>query len=87
MATQKEKIEKKQLEVKADTFTGSLYSQFVGVTVTDLDITLEFVFINTRTGKHGEVVSRVTLPRQAGEGLAKVIMELIEKHDARKKEV
>ena len=44
--------------VNVNTYVGSVYSQLVGVTVTDIDVTLEFVFINPRDNTKGQVVSR-----------------------------
>ena len=79
MATKKSQS-KQGLSVDASSFTGSQYSQIVGVTVTDKDITLEFVYINPRDKTQGEVVSRVTLPSAAGESLAETIKNIIAKH-------
>lgn len=67
--------------VNAGSFRGSSYSQVIGVTVTDVDVTLEFVYVNPRSKTQGEVVARVTLPRQSGEDLAKSILETIERHE------
>lgn len=72
------------VEVKAGTVVGSTYAQIVGISVTDTDLTLEFVFVNPRPRvdgkKEGQVVSRVTLPINAGLGLANVITETINQH-------
>lgn len=65
-------------------FRGSTYSQLVGVTVTDVDVTLEFVFINPRDNTKGQVVSRITLPRNVGTSLAETILTVIKMHDKRK---
>ncbi len=74
----------KVVNVKTDKVVGSLYSQVVGISVTDTDLTLEFVFVNPRPNaqgnKEGEVVSRVTLPINSGLGLANVIQETISQH-------
>lgn len=80
MAGKKSQSKPKGLTVNAGSFTGSKYSQLVGVTVTDDDITLEFVYINPRDNTKGEVVSRVTLPPAAGESLAETIKNTIAKH-------
>ena len=69
------------LKVNAGSFKGSVYSQFVGVTVTDADMTLEFVYINPRNKTEGEVVSRVTLPRAAGKGLAETVLKTMAMHE------
>lgn len=70
--------------INSSTFTGSAYAQFVGVTVTDVDITLEFVFINPRDNTKGQVVSRVTLPRKVGTSLAETIFTVMKMHEKKK---
>jgi len=84
MATKKSQSKSKGLSVNVSSFTGSQYSQLVGVTVMGKEITLEFVYINPRDNTKGEVVSRVTLPFDTGESLADTITNTIIKH--RKKE-
>lgn len=79
------KTEELTVNVKANTVTGSAYSQVVSVTVTDVDLTLEFVYINPRTKTDGQVVARVTLPLVAGVNLAKVINDTIMQHQSKKK--
>ncbi len=77
--------EGKTINVKSDKIVGSLYAQLVGVLVTDIDITLEFVYINSRPGgEDANVVSRITLPRIVGEGLAQNIKDIIAEHEAKK---
>jgi len=71
--------------VNAGTFVGSVYSQIVGISVTDNDLTLEFVFVNPRNNREGQVVSRVTLPINAGLGLADVIQKTINEHIKKKR--
>lgn len=66
--------------VDSKTYVGSVYSQIVGISVTDNDLTLEFVFVNPRNNKEGQVISRVTLPINAGIGLANAISDTINKH-------
>jgi len=72
------------VDVNVDTIIGSKYAQLVGISVSDVDITLEFVFVKPNAlpngNKQGQVVSRVTLPISAGLGLANVINETINKH-------
>lgn len=85
MAESKQKQQKK-IMVKTGTFLGSVYSQIVGVTVTDTDITLEFVYKHPRAEiTEAQVVSRITLPRAAGEDLAKAILDTVRLHESRKK--
>lgn len=80
----KDTTKPKGITINSGTFRGSLYSQIVGITVTDLDITLEFVYINPRDKTQGEVVSRVTLPRTSGEELAKKILMTVQAHEKSK---
>ena len=81
----RKKSQSGKLVVDAANYTGSHYSQLVSVTVTDFDITLEFVYINPRDKTKGEVVSRVTLPSQAGENLAEVIKNTVATHKKKEK--
>lgn len=70
------------LIVKSGTILGSTYAQIVGVVVTDIDITLEFVYKNPRPEiKEAQVVARVTLPVVAGRGLANSIIDTIKVHE------
>lgn len=74
----------KQFIIKSNTVIGTVYSQFVSVTITDIDLTLEFVYINPRPNKEdalqGEVVARVTLPIEAAQDLSGVIKDTLTKH-------
>lgn len=85
---EKKRQEQKQLIVKSNTITGTAYSQLVGVTITDIDLTLEFVYINPRQNKEGvqqgEVVARVTLPIEAARGLSESITDTLTKHFKKK---
>ncbi|OGD88888.1 hypothetical protein A3A54_01055 [Candidatus Curtissbacteria bacterium RIFCSPLOWO2_01_FULL_39_62] len=71
------------IEVNTRTIIGSVYSQLVSVTVSDLDVTIEFAYVNPRD-KKGELVSRVTLPKVAGESLANLILKTIKEHTEKK---
>lgn len=89
MTAEEKKYEKavpKKLTVKSDRVIGSLYAQMVGVVVTDIDITLEFVYLNPRPQiEEAHIVSRITLPRRAGESLSKAILDTIKEHEQKKK--
>ncbi len=85
MTEESKKITPITINVNTNSVIGSTYAQFVGVTVTDVDITLEFVYINPRSKTDGQVVSRVTLPKASGESLAKIILETIRQHEDKKK--
>lgn len=70
--------------INTGTVVGSTYAQLANVTVTDIDITLEFAFIHPRDKTMGQVVARVTLPRQVGEELAKIILTTAQMYEKRK---
>lgn len=75
----------KQLKVIMESVVGSVYAQIVSVVVTDSEITLEFAYINPRPGtEEAHVVSRVTLPRLAGENVAKAITNTIAEHEKKR---
>lgn len=87
MKDQKSEIggqQKKPLKVRSNTITGTAYSQLVSVTITDTDLTLEFVYINPRTTEedvlHGDVVARVTLPIEAARDLPELIKTTLSRH-------
>lgn len=74
------------ITVQTGTFLGSQFAQIVGVTVTNTDITLEFVFKNPRGEiKEAQVVSRVTLPIKVAQGLVETIVNTMKIHEAKKK--
>lgn len=83
MAEDQLKIEKAVI-VNTESFKGSLYSQIVGISVTDADLTLEFVYVNPRDNTKGDVVSRVTIPINGALGLSNAIQETINQHIKRK---
>lgn len=83
--TEIKKAEPITINVNAGSFIGSKYAQLTSVTVTDVDLTLEFVYINPREKTQGQVVSRVTLPLPSGENLAKIILETMKQHELKKK--
>lgn len=75
-----------ELSVNTSTFKGSQYAQIVGVSVTDIDITLEFVYKHPNPAiKEAQVVSRITMPKQAAIGLAETIYNTNKQHEAKKK--
>lgn len=73
-----------ELKVNTNTFVGTLYSQVASITITDIDITIEFVYVNPRE-KIGQIVSRVTMPKASGEDLAKTILNTMKVHETNKK--
>jgi len=74
----------KGLKVNPNTAVGTIYSQVVGVTVTDTEVTLEFVYVNPRLKDKGNVVSRITMPHSAALGLAEVVSKTIKKYESTK---
>jgi len=80
--------EQKKITVQTGTYLGSQYAHIVGVTVTDIDLTLEFVYKNPREEiTEAHVVSRVTLPISAAKELVEAIASTQKLHEARKKGV
>jgi hypothetical protein len=71
----------REIKVNPNTIIGTTYSQIVGITVSDNDVTLEFVYINPRQKDEGAVVSRVTLPKNVALDLSKTINLTIQSHD------
>ncbi len=69
-----------------DSYIGSIYAQTAVVTVTDIDITINFVYVNPRDVRSAQVVSRITLPRPSGEELANIIQSVVKMHEENKKE-
>jgi len=63
----------KETVINAGTVIGSTYAQFVNVSVSDIDVTIEFTFINPRDPSTGQVVARVTMPKAVGLDLANTI--------------
>lgn len=80
----KDKIQPTKLAVDANSHKGSVYSQVVGISVTDIDVTLEFVYVNPRDNTKGDVVARVTLPKTSGEDLANKILSTLKLHEENK---
>ena len=73
------------LNVNPNTVIGSTLSQIVGITVTDTEVTLEFVYVHPRDKSKGQVVARVSLPKKVAEELSKLIPSTIEQHENDKK--
>ena len=76
----------KEIKVNPNTIIGSAVSQLVGVTVTNIDVTLEFVYLNPRNQQEGNVISRITLPKNVATDLANTINVTIKKHDTKSPE-
>lgn len=63
---------------------GSLYSQKFNINVNELDMTMEFIYINPIT-KEEEVVSRITLPVEAAHQLPALLTKLLSEQAEKKK--
>jgi hypothetical protein len=81
----KESARNKTLHVNSTSITGTTYSQVAGVTVTDTEVTFDFIYLHPRDNTKGEVVCRVTMPRSAAEELSAVIGLTIKQHESSKK--
>lgn len=73
------------LEVNTSTIIGSQFAQVVGVSVTDTEVTLDFIYVHPQSKGKGQTVSRITIPLAAAAGLSKVISETLQKHESNKK--
>jgi hypothetical protein len=73
------------VNVNDERLVGTQYAQVVTVTVSDIDITLEFIYVNPRVKTKGNVISRITLPKKSGEELATTIRKTVMAHASKKK--
>jgi len=74
-----------KINVKSDTIIGTNYAQISSITVTDTDVTMEFVYVNPRPPvTEGKVVARITMPLKSAQGLSKGIVDTIKKHEEKK---
>lgn len=76
---------RQQLEINSGTVVGSVYSQIVGISISNAEATLEFIYINPQVPNKGVAVARVTLPLTALEQLAQKIPETLKRHDEKNK--
>lgn len=77
----------KEIEIKInpDTVVGSKYAQVVVYHITDIDVTLDFVYVHPRTQTEGRVVARVTLPVSQAEQMADTLKQAIKTHEQKSK--
>jgi Protein of unknown function (DUF3467) len=76
---------KKELIVNTSTVIGSTYAQIARVTITDIEITIEFAYVHPADPTQGQSVARVTMPVKAGIDLANMIRMVEQTHEKRKK--
>jgi len=74
-----------EITVNPNTVIGSQYAQLLNFTVSDIDATIEFVYVNPQIKTQGHTVARITIPRQTAEQLSEVITETFKKHEEDKK--
>ncbi len=78
------KIENPSVSINTNTVIGSTYAQIARVTVTDIDITIEFAFVHPAEGTSGQSVARITMPLMAGVDLGQTILTLAKVSNNRK---
>ncbi len=71
------------IKVKKD--TGSKYSQSVNINMTDIDMTLEFIYIDPFSSNQ-EVVSTITLPIEAASQITELIQNLLKERSVKNKD-
>lgn len=79
-------LQQPQLNINMNSVIGSKYSQFTIVTVSNIDITINFAFIHPNNPMQGEIVARITLPRPVGEDLARNILTTAKMQNEQTKE-
>lgn len=72
------------LVVNTGTVIGSTYSQTARVTISDIEVTIEFAYVHPADPSQGQSVARVTMPVVAGISLAETILQLSNLHKKRK---
>lgn len=78
--------EKTQQDVIINTGTviGSTYAQVSRVTVSDIEITIEFAYIHPADPTQGQSVARITMPIIAAVSLGETIIATKKIHEKRK---
>lgn len=64
---------------------GSKYSQSVNIHMTDIDMTIEFIYIDPFSKQH-EVISTITLPIEAAHQIADLIHTLLKERQTKTRE-
>ena len=65
-----------EVKVASNTVIGSSYAQIATVFASNIDVTLDFIFLHPRDMTEGQVVSRVTMPIAEATQLAKILGEV-----------
>lgn len=79
-----EKKNQQELIVNTGTVIGSTYSQLARVTVSNLDVTIEFAYVHPTDITQGQSVARITMPVQSAHELAEIILQAEKMHEKRK---
>lgn len=76
----------KQIEfvVNTGTVVGSQYAQLARVTVSDIDVTIEFGYVHPADPTQGQSVARITMPIVAAHELGEQILKIEKLHKTRK---
>ena len=76
----------REVKVNPTAYRGSTFSQATSITVTDNDITLDFIYIHPNmTVTEGHIVSRVTMPTHSALEMIRSMQETLKKHAENKK--
>lgn len=73
-----------QITVNPNSVIGSQYAQIINFSVSDVDATFEFVYVNPQL-KTGFSTARITVPRATADQMPEVITETLKKHEENKK--
>ena len=70
--------------INTGTIVGSSYAQLSRITVSDIDITIEFAYIHPSDPTQGQSVARITMPIAAAVSLGETIIATKKIHEKRK---
>ena len=73
-----------ELIVNTSTVIGSTYSQIARVTVSNVEVTIEFAYVHPADITHGQSVARITMPVKSAHELAETILQTEKIHEKRK---
>lgn len=73
-----------ELIVNTSTIIGSTYAQIARVTVSNVEVTLEFAYVHPADITKGQSVARITMPIVAAHNLAETILRTEQIHQKRK---
>jgi len=82
MAEEKKNL--RELIVNTGTVIGSTYAQIARVTVSNTEVTIEFVYVHPSDITKGQSVARITMPVKSAHDLAETILSVEKIHEKRK---